>query len=60
LKVLWPTNAGDLQQVQYLLKDNIYPYDSQFNKLVGQHLYESYNYEQPLTVTKEPNGAQKQ
>lgn len=57
LQALWPDNGGDMEQVQRYIKDKLYPYDDQFQKLIADHLYKDFNYEQPLTVTKEPNPA---
>lgn len=54
LQVLWPTNAGDMMEVQRIVRDRLYPYDTEFQKLMGDYLWKGQTYQRPLTVTSQP------
>jgi hypothetical protein len=54
LAALWPANTGDLFEVQRLVRDRLFPYDSDMQKLLGEYLYKGQTYKQPTVVTKEP------
>lgn len=54
LQALWPINTGDLMEVQRQIRDKLYPYDNQMQKLLGEYLYKGQTYDKPLVVTQEP------
>jgi hypothetical protein len=59
LLALWPVNAGDLFEVQRMVRDRLYPYDSDMEKLLGQYVWKGHTYNQPVTVTTPPRKEQK-
>jgi hypothetical protein len=61
LMALWPKNVGDLQEVQRRVRDRLYPYNTEFQKLLGDYMWKGHTYEQPLVVTqppRKPDGSQ--
>lgn len=54
LVALMPENTGDLLEVQRIVRDKLFPHDTQFQKLLGDYLYKGQTYEQPFTATTKP------
>jgi hypothetical protein len=54
LTALWPENAGDVQAVRTRIRDRLYPYDSEFQKLLGEYMWKGQTYDQPMVVTQPP------
>ncbi len=54
LQALWPENTGDLMEVQRYVRDRLYPYDNDFQRLLGEYLYKGQTYDKPLVVTEQP------
>jgi hypothetical protein len=54
LQALWPANAGDMMEVQRRVRERLYPYDTEFQKLLGDYLWKGQTYEQPMVTTQQP------
>jgi hypothetical protein len=54
LLALWPNNAGDAMEVERTIKDRLYPYNTEMQKLLGEYVMKGMRYEKPLTPTTEP------
>lgn len=54
LLALWPDNAGDAMEVQRMIKDRLYPYSTEMQKLLGDYVMKGMRYDKPLTPTTEP------
>jgi hypothetical protein len=54
LQALYPENTGDAMEVMRHIREKLYPYDTAYQKLLGQYLMQGKTYEQPMIVTKEP------
>jgi len=54
LQALWPTNIGDFTEVQRIVRDRLFPYDNEFQKLLGDYVFKGHNYERPTVITTPP------
>lgn len=54
LTAIWPANAGDLMEVQRYIRDRLYPYDTDFQRLLGEYVWKGHTYDKPLVVTEQP------
>lgn len=58
LQALWPNNAGDTMEVQKRIRDRLFPYDSEFQKLLGERVWKGATHNKPVIVTEEPRKVQ--
>lgn len=58
LQALWPENAGDMLEVQRMVRDRLYPYDTDFQRLLGEYMWKGQTYDKPLVVTEQPKKEQ--
>jgi hypothetical protein len=56
LQALWPDNSGDLWEVQRLIRERIYPYDNEMQRLGGEYLWKGQTYDKAMTATTQPKG----
>lgn len=56
LQALIPDNAGDALEVSRIIKDKLYPYDTEMQKLLGDYMLKGMQYGQPITPTTPPKG----
>ena len=56
LLALWPNNAGDAMEVARIVRDRLYPYDTEMQKLLGDYMLKGMQYTQPITPTTPPQG----
>jgi hypothetical protein len=54
INALWPENTGDLMEVQRRIKERLFPYDTEFQKLLGDYLMRGKVYDKPLIVNEQP------
>lgn len=58
LQALWPDNSGDLWEVQRLIREHIYPYDTEMQRLGGEYLWKGQTYDKAMTTTTQSRGQQ--
>jgi hypothetical protein len=56
LQALYPVNAGDFMEVQRRVRDKLFPYDNEMQKILGEYMWRGHTYDKPLIVTEEPKG----
>lgn len=56
LQALWPDNAGDLWEVQRFIRERIYPYDTEMQRLGGEYLWKGETYNKAMATTQQPKG----
>ena len=54
LQALWPENSGDLFEVQRKVRDRLFPYDTEFQKQLGDYMMKGQTYERPVVTTQQP------
>lgn len=57
LQALWPDNSGDMFDVQRRIRDRLFPYDTEMQKLLGEYVWKGQTYNKPVIVTEEPKKA---
>jgi hypothetical protein len=55
LQTLWPENAGDFWDVKKRVRERLYPYDTEMQKLLSDYIMHGQTYNKPLTVTEQPS-----
>ncbi len=56
LNALFPENAGDFMEVQQRIRNRLYPFDTEMQKLLGEYVWKGRTYNQPVVVTEQPKG----
>lgn len=58
LQALLPDNAGDLMEVQTRVRDRLFPYDTEMQKLLGDYVWKGNLKDKPVIVTEQPRKVQ--
>jgi hypothetical protein len=51
LQLMWPQNHGDYMHVKAKVTKNLFPYDTEFQRLLTEHATKPGHYEKPLATT---------
>lgn len=54
LQALWPDNTGDMMEVQKRVRDRLFPYETEMQKLLGDYITQGQTYNRPVIVTEQP------